>query len=169
MDALDLLLTRRTVRVFEPVPVPAADVERLLRVLMQSPSASDARPWQFVVVDRRGLLDELEAAMPHCEMLKTAPLGLLVCAEPAREKIPGFWPQDCAAAAENLLIAAHALGYGACWIGLHPVADREAAVRRVLGLPDGLVPFALVALGHPAEFPGREDRYDPSRVHRNGW
>lgn len=169
MDVLDLLLTRRTVRVFEPVPVPEADVERLLRALMQSPSASDARPWQFVVVDRRERLDELEAAMPHCEMLKTAPLGLLVCAEPAREKIPGFWPQDCAAAAENLLIAAHGLGYGACWIGLHPVADREAAVQRVLGLPEGLVPFALVALGRPAEFPGRDDRYDPSRVHWNGW
>ncbi len=169
MDAMEALLTRRSIRRFHPDPVPAADVERMLEVLFRSPSAADARPWQFGIVDRRDLLDRLAEAMPRCEMLREAPLALLVCAEPSRERIPGFWPQDCAAATENLLIAAHALGYGAVWIGLHPVPDRERAAREILRIPRELVPFALVAIGRPAETPPPDDRRDPTRVHRNEW
>lgn len=169
MDVLEALMTRCSIRRFGPSPVPAEAVERMLDVLHRSPSAADARPWQFVVVDRRDLLDRLDAAMPKCDMLRTAPLAILVCADPAREKIPGFWPQDCAAAAENLLLAVHGLGLGGVWIGVHPVADRERAVRDTLGVPDGVIPFAMVAIGTPAEHPNLEDRRDPSRVHRNGW
>ena len=169
MDALDALLTRRSIRKYDPAPVPADTVRRMLEVLMQSPSAADARPWHFVVLDRRELLDRLEAAMPHCEMLKTAPSAILVCADPSLEKIPGFWVQDCSAATENLLIAVHALGYGGVWIGLHPVAERERALREALGIPAGIVPFSLVAFGRPAEVLPRENRFDPARVHANGW
>ncbi|MCX7818909.1 MAG: nitroreductase family protein [Kiritimatiellae bacterium] len=169
MDAIEALLTRRSIRRFHPDPVRPHDVERLLEVLFRSPSAGDARPWQFGVVDRRDLLDRLAGAMPKCEMLSQAPLAVLICAEPAREKIPGFWPQDCAAATENLLIAAHALGYGAVWIGLHPVADRERAVREILRIPATLVPFALVPIGRAAETPPPDERRDPNRIHRNEW
>lgn len=169
MDVMEALMTRRSIRRFREEPVPAETVDRLLDALFHAPSAADARPWQFCVIDRRDLLDRLSAAMPKCEMLDSAPLAILVCAEPAREKIPGFWPQDCAAATENLLLAAHGLGLGAVWIGLHPVADRERAVRDLLSVPPGLAPFALVAIGLAAERPAPENRRDPSRVHRNGW
>jgi nitroreductase len=102
-------------------------------------------------------------------MLKTAPLAILVCADPSREKIPGFWPQDCAAATQNALVAVHGLGLGGVWIGLHPVADRERAVRGILGVPDGVVPFSLMAIGYRAEEPVLADRREPARVHLNGW
>lgn len=169
MDAIQALLTRRSIRRFRLDPVSSHDVEQMLDVLFRSPSAADARPWQFGIIDRRELLDQLAAAMPKCEMLAEAPLAVLICAEPAREKIPGFWPQDCAAATENLLIAAHALGYGAVWIGLHPVSDRERAVRNLLRLPLDLVPFALVAIGRPDETPSPDERRDPTRIHYNEW
>lgn len=170
MDTLEALMTRRTIRKYRPERVPdAAQVRRLLEAAMRAPSAADARPWQFVVITRRDLLDRLEAAMPHCEMLRSAPLAILVCADPAREKIPGFWPQDCAVAAAHLELAAHALGLGACWIGLHPVPDRERAVRQELALPPAVIPFALISLGVPDETPAPDERYDEQRVHRNGW
>ncbi|MFB3854422.1 MAG: nitroreductase family protein [Vicinamibacterales bacterium] len=169
MDVLDALMTRCSIRRYGPAPVPEAAIEKMLEVLFRSPSAADARPWQFAVVDRRDLLDRLQAAMPGCEMLESAPTAILICAEPAREKIPGFWPQDCAAAAENLLLAAHGLGLGAVWIGLYPVEDRVRATREILRVPEGLVPFALVSIGEPAEQPVLQDRYDAARVHRNGW
>jgi nitroreductase len=170
VEILEALMTRCSIRRFEPdQPVPEDAVQKMLDVLFRSPSAGDARPWQFAVIDRRDLLDRLEAAMPGCDMLKTAPLAILVCADPARETIPGFWPQDCAAATENLLLAVHGMGLGAVWIGLYPVADRERATREVLRVPDGLVPFAMAAIGRPAEQPELLDRRDMSRVHRNGW
>lgn len=169
MKALDALLTRRTVRLYQSAPVPEPFRRNLLEVLSRSPSAADARPWHFVVVDRRDLLDRLERDMPHCEMLRSAPLAILIAGEPDKEIFKGFWPQDCAAAAQNLLLAAHALGLGACWIGLHPEAGRVAAVRAALGLPEAIVPLALVSLGYPAEFPEPQDRWNPAKVHLNGW
>lgn len=169
METIEALLTRRSIRHYAAEPVPESDLRTALDVLFSSPSAADARPWQFVVIDRRDLLDALADAMPKCDMLREAPVAILVCGDPKQEKIPGFWPQDCSAASENLLLAVHALGYGAVWIGVHPVPDREAACRRMLGLPAEVVPFALVPFGRPAERLPREDRRDPKKVHTNGW
>ena len=134
-----------------------------------SPSAMDARPWSFVIVDDRAILRGLSRAMPHCEMLLEAPLGIVVCGEPGRERAPGFWPQDCSAATQDLLLAAHALGLGGVWIGLYPMEARVAAVRRALAVPEFAVPFALAAIGYPAECPEPDDRFDRSRLHENRW
>jgi nitroreductase len=99
-------------------------------------------------------------------MLKQAPVAIVVCADPARGRYPyDYWIQDCAAATENLLLAAADLGLGTCWLGVHPVPERVAGVRRVLAIPEPIVPFAIVAVGHPAEQPGRVDRYDEKRVY----
>lgn len=169
MTPLECLLTRRSIRRFTPEPVSPKIERALLDAFSSSPSAADARPWHLVVVDDRVLMRTMADRMPHCDMLREAALGLIVVADPSLEKIPGFWPQDCAAATENLLIAVHGLGLGGVWIGLHPVPDREAVLRGLLGLPEGKIPFSMVALGHPAETLPREDRYDTSKIHRNHW
>lgn len=169
MNTMEALQTRRTIRVYGPGRIAPDPVDRWLRAAMRAPSAADARPWQFVVIDDRATLERLEAAMPKCDMLKTAPMAILVVADPAREKIPGFLPQDCACVTEYLLLAVHDSGYGACWIGLHPVPDREHACREILGIPDSLIPFALVTIGCPAETPPPDDRYDPSIIHAQRW
>ncbi len=169
MDTFDALFTRRSIRHFTKDPV-APDARRLLvRAALQAPSAADARPWHLVEIDERGVLDALGTAMEGCEMLREATYGLLVCGDPSLEKIPGFWVQDCSAATENVLLAVTALGLGGVWIGLHPVAERVAAVRAELGIPEGIVPLALVAVGHPAEDLGREDRFDAGKLHANRW
>jgi len=169
MHLLDALMTRRSIRKFTGEPVPEADVNTLLAAALRAPSAADARPWQFATVRARKTLDTLADRMPKCDMLREATLALLVAADPAREKIPGFWPQDCAAATQNILLAAHGLGWGAVWIGLHPVAERVAAVRGALGIPESIIPFALVAIGRAAEQPAPDDRWDPSRLHHERW
>lgn len=169
MDALECIGTRRSIRRFEDRPVPSATVRRLLEALFASPSAMDARPWHFIVADDRAALRALEREMPHCEMLREAPLGILICGDPSLERAPGFWPQDCAAATQNLLLAAHALGLGGVWVGLYPMESRVEAVRRALAVPPPVIPFALAALGHPAERLPRENRFDAARLHYNRW
>ncbi len=169
MDAMECLLSRRSIRKYADRPVDAAQRRLLLDALFSSPSAMDARPWSFVIVDDRAVLRGLGREMPHCEMLLEAPLGILVCGEPGRERAPGFWPQDCSAATHNLLLAAHAMGLGGVWVGLYPMEDRVAAVRRALAVPETAIPFALAAIGHPAERWPREDRFDATRLHWNTW
>jgi nitroreductase len=107
--------------------------------------------------------------MEDCDMLREAACGVLVCGDPRLEKFPGFWVQDCSACTQNVLLAAHARGLGAVWIAIHPLDDRSAAVRRLLGIPEEIVPFALVSIGYPAEHLGGEDRFDSERVHYESW
>ena len=85
------------------------------------------------------------------------------------ETSPGYWVVDCAAAVENMLLAAHALGLGAVWTGVYPRQERMDGLRRIAKLPEGIMPHSLVVLGYPAEQPPPQDRYRPERVHRNTW
>jgi nitroreductase len=102
-------------------------------------------------------------------MTRQAQVGILVCGDLSREVYKGYWPQDCAAAVENLLVAANALGLGAVWCGVYPIEERVAGFRAKFNLPDKIVPMAWIAIGWPAESKEPSNRYDPKRVHRNNW
>jgi len=169
MDALQAIFSRRSIRKFTRQPVAGDQIEILMKAASVAPSAGDQRPWHFVVITDTAVLRKLSAAMPKCEMLDTATLGILVCGDEALEKIPGYWVQDCSACAENILLAAHALGLGAVWIAIHPIPDRFNPCREILNVPENIFPFALIAAGHPNENLQGEDRLDPSRIHNNLW
>jgi nitroreductase len=168
-EGLELLMTRRSVRRYTDEPVTDDEVEAILRAAMAAPSAGNEQPWHFVVIRDDAVMDEIMDVHPYAAMLAEAPVCIAVLAEMAREKHAGMWVQDCSAATQNALLAAHALGLGAVWLGVHPVEAREEGIRRILGLPDGVECLSLVAVGHPAEQPGPPNRYDPARVHAENW
>ena len=97
-------------------------------------------------------------------MIEEVSVAILICGDLEKEMFEGCWMLDCAAATENLLLAACARGLGAVWLALYPFEDRIRGMRNLLGLPDNLVPFNVIPLGRPAEDKGPVDRYDPSRV-----
>ena len=169
MEAYEALLTRRSIRQYTPQPVSDELIRQLLVGAMSAPSAGNQQPWHFVVLAERPALDALADALPYGKMLHHAPLGIIVCAETAGLPNPGHWVQDCSAATENLLLAAHALGLGSVWIGVYPVEESVAELRRLLGLPAHIVPFSTVAIGYPAQRGGAVDRYREARVHRGRW
>jgi nitroreductase len=169
METLEAIGTRRSVRAYTDQPVPQEVIERLLSAAMQAPSACNQQPWHFVVVNERGQLDALADVLPFGKMLKHGPLAIIVCADVPSEVCPGYWVQDCSAATQNLLLAAHSLGLGAVWIGVYPVSERVAALQAVLGLPEQVVPLCTVAIGHPAEQPAPVNRYRAERVHMQQW
>ena len=146
----DPVLSRRSIRAYTTEPVTDELVERLLRAAMAAPSAGNQQPWQFVVVRERETLHAVTVFHPYAAMLDQAPLAILVCGDTRLEKWPDFWPQDCAAATENLLIEAQALGLGAVWLGVYPLVERVDGMRALLGLPAHVTPFALVPVGWPA-------------------
>lgn len=166
---MDAIFRRRSIRAYTARPIDDDALERLLRAAMAAPSAGNEQPWHFVVVTDRPTLDDLSRVSPYAGMLAGAAAAIVVCADPRAVKHEGFWPQDCAAATENILLEATELGLGSVWVGIHPRAEREEAVRRVLWVPASIVPFSIVALGYPAEERQPVDRYDPARVHRGRW
>ena len=169
MDALECIMTRRSIRSYTDEPVSDADLETVLRAAMAAPSAGNEQPWHFVVIRERETMNRIMDVHPYSGMLDHAPVCIAICAELALEKYDGYWVQDTSAATQNLLLAAHAAGLGGVWLGVHPIESRESGLKRILSLPDGVECLGLVALGHPAAEAGPADRYDESRIHEGSW
>jgi nitroreductase len=169
MDAYEAIRTRRSIRRYTDREVPDELIRGLLAAAMQAPSAGNQQPWQFVVATDRGLLNRLADVLPYGKMLTQAPLAIIVCGDLRLEGNKGYWVQDCSAATQNLLLATHASGLGAVWLGVYPMEERVAALRSVLSLPERVIPLAVISIGYPAEEIPPVDRYQEQRVHRNGW
>lgn len=169
MNIVEAISTRRSIRSFTDAQVPMYLVRDLITVASLAPSAGDARPWQFIVIDDPELMAAMAEINRHGGAARNAPLGILVAGDLDRELIPGFWSQDCAAVTQNLLLLAHNSGLGATWTGLYPVRKRVRETRDILGLPDRVVPFSFVVLGYPARRPTYEKLSPTVDIHYNRW
>ena len=167
--SLEFITSRRSIRRYTSQAVSDDVILEILRAGMSAPSAGDEQPWHLVIVRSREQLCRIAEAHPYAEMAAHAQVAILVCGDQALEKHKGYWVQDCAALTQNILLSAHALGLGAVWVGIHPIAEREALFRELLSLPDAITPFALVPLGYPAERKEPANRFNPARIHRERW
>jgi nitroreductase/flavin reductase (DIM6/NTAB) family NADH-FMN oxidoreductase RutF len=167
---LDNIATRTSVRSYLDKPVDAAIIEQLLRAGMAAPTAVNRQPWHFVVVTDKAQLKELAKANPHAGMLMKAPLAIVVCGD-MKKALNGeareFWVQDCSAATENILLAAHALGLGAVWTGTYPDLKRCEAVSTVLSLPEHLIPLNTIVIGYPDSENKPKDKWKPENISYN--
>lgn len=169
MTPMDTIFGRRSIRAYTDDAPSAEQIEQIQRAAMAAPSAGNVQPWHLIRIDNPALLQRISEIHPYARMTANAPLAFVACADPSVERFPGFWPQDLSAAVQNLLLAAHAQGLGAVWCGLYPDEDRVRDFRELLHIPDSIYPFALIPVGVPAEHKGPVDRYQPERIHSNGW
>jgi nitroreductase len=168
-ERLSAVLSRRSIRQFTGLAISYADIVQLLRAAMSAPSAGNEQPWKFVIIDDKEILVRASSADQGMHAISEAAAAILICAEPRLTKYRGYWPEECAAATQNILIAAHILGLGSLWLGLYPVGYRMRRIRKILHLPRRVVPFALVSLGYPAEKKLPSDNFDQRRIHLNCW
>jgi nitroreductase len=169
MDTLQALLTRRSIRQYTEEPVSNEQVLTILKAAMYAPSASNRQPWHFIVIRKRSILDGMQDFHPSADIVKGAQLAILVCGEIGEGRHPWYWLKDCANATENLLLAAHAIGLGAVWLGVAPNQERMHGMNKQLPLPKGIQPFALIPIGYPSETIEAPDRFKPERIHLDGW
>lgn len=169
MDALETIRTRRSIRKFKNKKVADELIREILNAGMSAPSAGNEQPWHFIVVKDRSILDEVPKYSPYAGMVKEADFAILVCGDTKLEKYRGFWIQDCSAAVQNILLAAHALGLGAVWTGVYPMMDRAEGFRKHLNIPNDVMPLAFIPVGYPAEEAGAVDRFREERVHYDRW
>jgi len=169
METMEAILSRRSIRKFKPDAIPEDVVKNLLEAAMTAPSAGNQQPWHFIVIQDRKILEGIAQVHPYAQMLKEAPLAIAVCGDMEKQVHEGYWIQDCSAATENLLLAAHDKGLGAVWLGVYPREPRVFAIQQILKLPDFVTCLCLVALGYPAEEKPPAHRYLPERVHKDCW
>ena len=157
MDVFEAIRTRRSIRAFTEEEVSEETIEKILDAARWAPSAGNIQPWIFVVVKRMEIKRRLAEAALNQFFIEEAPVVIVVCADQERSGMYYgsrganlYCIQDTAAAAQNILLAAHALGLGACWVG----AFDEEEVRLILRAPKRIRPVAIIPIGHPAEKPG---------------
>jgi nitroreductase len=169
MENLNYIIDRRSIRRFTDQKVDNLTLKEILRAAMYAPSAVNKQPWHFVVIDDPTMLRKIMEIHPHAGMLQTASHAIVVCGDEELQHDDGYWVVDCGAATQNLLLAAHTLGLGTCWVGLQPREERKTSFSRLLSLPPQVKPFAMVALGYPKENKSRPQRFHPGKVKYNGW
>lgn len=169
MDFQDIILTRRSIRHFTDQKISEKQIETILKAAMYAPSARNEQPWHFIVVEQKDTLAKIAIVHPYAKMLNEAALAILVCADEKLEKSAGYWSTDCAAATQNILLSAHALGLGSVWLGVYPREERMNDIRKLFALPQNIHPFSLVALGYPNETKEYPQRFNTDRIHFNKW
>ena len=171
-QAINNIMTRVSVREFTGEKISEAQLDTLLRAAMAAPSAINKQPWAFIVVTDEAKIAALGEALPYSRCSNKPAVAIIPCGDLSKA-IPGemanFWINDVSAATENLLLAAHAMGLGAVWTGLHPDMNRAKMVQEMLGLPEHIIPLCVVPVGVPAEQPEIKDKYKPENIHYNEW
>ena len=163
------IFERRSIRKYTGKEVSDESIKELLKAAMAAPSAGNQQPWDFIVVKDRTVLNEIPKVHQYAQMLKEAPVAIIVCGVLEREKHVGYWMQDCAAAIENILIEAQFLGLGAVWLGVYPREDRVSGLKKLLEIPENVIPIAVISIGYPAESKEASQRYYENKIHINKW
>ena len=165
---IDLLRTRRSIRKYTDQEISNHQLETIIKAGMYAPSAVNKQPWHFIIFRDKNTIGKITGYHPYATMLKHAPAAILVCWD---EKLQhaGYGPVDCSAATQNILLAAHALGIGAVWVGIYPREQRIKATHELFRLPENIRPFSIVPVGFSEESKNQPDRFRPERIHYETW
>ncbi len=168
MDVMEAIFTRRSIRKYSGQPVPDELIKELLEAAMCAPSAGNRQPWHFIVINDHKIIDEIPKYHRYAQMLGEAAVAIVVCCDVTLER-SGLGFEDCSAATQNILLAAHAMGLGAVWLGIHVPEGQEGPTQKLLNIPGNIKPVSIISIGYPAEEKPRQDRYQAARVHYNQW
>ena len=160
-----LIANRRSIRKFDPsAEISKTDLIEILKAAQFAPSACNSRPWEFIAVTGRANLNALADAHPFAQMCRTASAVIIVIVTPQQGIPEGFFPQDGAAATQNILLQALELGYGTCWCGVYPKEPHITFLRKMYDIAEPKIPFSFIAVGKPAEHPDARGHYEESKV-----
>jgi nitroreductase len=160
-----LIESRQSVRKFKAdKPVTREQLNRLLEAAMFAPSACNSRPWEFIAITKRETLNEIANVHPYAKMCETATAAIIVVAIPPTGTPEGYFPQDCAAATQNILLEAASMGLGTCWCGVYPKDKLIASIRKHFSIPETKIPFNVIAIGVPDESPGKRGFFEEAKV-----
>lgn len=172
--ALECIMTRTSVRAYSGRKADHETINRILKAGMAAPTAANQQAWEFVVITGDSLKKRITESFEFAKMVEGCAFAVVVCGN--MENLfegdtpdGGFWVQDCSAASENMLLAAHALGMGGVWCGVYPLADREKALRDILHLPANLTPLNILSFGYPTAPTSPKDKWQPSKIHYNAF
>ena len=171
MKAIKAIATRRSIRRFKPGSIVDEEaVTEFLKAAMMGPSAGNIRPWEFVVIRDRDILNQVVEMRPYMKnMLEHSPVMIVVVFNKEREKYEDRWVQDCSVVMQNILLAVHALGYGGSWQEIYPEDKTTKGINEILSLPENIIPFAMIPIGASDEEKEERETFEEERIHYDKW
>lgn len=168
---LSNIINRKSVRKFTDEKVTKSDLSKIIKAGMSAPSALNLQPWEFIVFDNPDTIDWMVNLHDYSKMFKTATAGIIVCGDMEKtiDGFEDFWIQDCSAATENILLAIESLNLGGVWLGIYPIEERYQKIIDYFKLPKNIIPFAVIALGHPLIDEKPKNKWDEKKLHWNKW
>jgi len=161
----EIIKNRHSIRTYRSdKPVSKEQLNQILEAAMLAPSACNSRPWEFIVITKREILDKIAQIHPNAQMCETAAAAIIVVAIPQSGRPEGYFPQDCGAATQNILLEATSLGLGTCWCGVYPREERMTSLSKLLDIPDSKIPFNIIAVGIPDENPAGKGFFEEEKV-----
>lgn len=144
MNVMEAIKKRRSIRKYTDEEVDKETLVELCRAGLASPSARNGRPWELIIVQKKDMLAQLSLVRKPWLMLRGASAAIVIAGQEGK-----YLQQDCAAAAENILLAAESFGLGACWLGLYPNMQEVETVHKLMCLPEGILPVVIISVGYP--------------------
>lgn len=169
MELFEAIFSRRSVRSYdENQLITDADLKKILTAAMYAPSAKNQRPWEFVVIRDKQILEQIRQIHPYASFIVEAGTAIAVCGNPtaAHEK---YAPIDVALATQNLMLSAHGLGYGTCYCGAYSDAEWAIQIKNMLNLPDNIEMYGLIVVGTPSKEKDMPERFEENKIHYNQW
>jgi nitroreductase len=169
MEAIEAILTRRSVRHYNGKPISEEIIKKLIIAAMSAPSAGNQQPWHFIIIDDKTIFEKIPKFHENAKFITDAQKAILVCGDLDLEINKGYWMIDCSVATQNILLAARAYGLSSCWLGIYPRNKRIKKLKDILEIPTNVIPFSLISLGYTNIDQKKIERFNNSRVHKNKW
>ena len=166
---MNIIFERCSIRKYQNKAIEKENIELILKAAFCAPSARNAQPWEFIVIEDKSTLQTLSTFTPYAKPLQNATLGVVVCANLNRNSMIDFCEQDLAAATQNMLLQAQTLGIGSVWIGVYPIEERVAMLKEHFKLPEQIVPLWMIAFGYPDEKANIKNKFQESYIHYEKW
>ena len=169
MEIQEALLNRRSIRKYKDQKISKEYLDKILKSAMYAPSAMNLQAWKFIVIDDKEILIDTIKSIPYAEMLRQSAVAIIVCGDSSVERNESWLLQNCSAAIQNILLSAHGLGIGSCWIAIHGMDDVYKSIKIQFALPENIIPVSLISLGFPDEVVKTEERFKQNKIHFNKW
>ena len=164
---IDNMLERVSVRQYSDKKIEQEKIDTILKAAMAAPSGMNRQPWEILVVDDKEKLAAIAQATPNARYSQDAPLVMIVCGDiKVSDKL---WMQDCCAVTENILLAVQSLDLGAVWCMCYPKQESVLAIQKIFNMPKNIIPLSIIPMGYPAAKQEPKQKYNPAKVHTNGW
>lgn len=171
-DILSVIHNRKSVRNYTADPVSLEELHTLVRAGFAAPTGSNKQPWEFIIVTEREKLDAMAELLTWGKMLKQAPAAIIVSSNsetPDDDHAVKISMLDCAAACENILLAAEGTGLGAVWCAGYPYEDHIAGIQEIIAAPQDVIPVAVISIGQPTGVDQPKNKYKPGKMHFQSW